>query len=105
MVRSVLKKKLRATCMEMRAAALHARPVPQVRPGRSQNADGIESGMLKESPVFHRKHGVAQHLRDVVVTDGAALLARTVKQAGQQLRLNVGGVHCRAVIHRTDFLD
>jgi len=30
--------------------------VPQIGPGRAENTTGIESGMLEETPCFHRKH-------------------------------------------------
>src|ERR1700680_13431 len=73
-----------------RAAALHARPVAEVGPGRAQNPDGIKSRMLEEAPVFHGKNGIAQNLRNVVVAEGSALLAGAVKQAGQKFRLNLG---------------
>ena len=61
--------------------------------------------MLEEAPVFDRKHGVAQHFRNVVEADGPALLAGTVKQAGQQFRLDLGGIQRRAGIHGADLLD
>ncbi len=88
-----------------RAAALHARAVAQVRPGRSENAYGIEARMLEEAPVFHRKHGVTQNLGNVVVADGAALLARTVEEAGQQFRFHIRRIDCRARIHRANLLN
>jgi|SRR5882672_10696206 len=73
-----------------RAAALNARSVAQVGPGRTQNADRIKARMLEKAPVFHGKHGIAQNLRNVVIADGAALLTGAVKQTGQKFRLNLG---------------
>ena len=88
-----------------RAAALNARPVAQVGPGRAQNPDRIESRMLEKAPVFHGKHGIAQNLRNIVVADGAALLAGAVKQARQKFRLNLGGIQRGSILHGADLLD
>ena len=103
-VRSVVEEKAARHLHRDRAAALHARPVAQVRPRRAQNSHGIESGMLEETPVLDRKHGIAQHLRNVVEAHGPALLARAVEQAGQQLRFDLGRIQSRAAIQRADLL-
>src|SRR4029077_752852 len=87
------------------AAALHARTVAQIGPGRAQNADRIKPWMLEKAPVFHGQHRIAQNFRNVVIADGAALLARAVKQAGQKFRLDFGGIQSGSAIEGTDPLD
>ena len=66
-----------------RTAALDARPVAQISPCGAKNSNRIEAGMFEEAPVFDRKHGIAQHLWDVVEAHGPAFLAGVVEQAGQ----------------------
>ena len=61
--------------------------------------------MLEEAAVFHRKNGIAQNFRNVVVADGAALFPRAIEQTGQKFRLDFRGVECAACIHRSNFLN
>jgi len=44
------------------SATLDARRRAANRPSRAENTYGIESGMLEETPVFHRKHGFGSSL-------------------------------------------
>src|SRR6266481_3688232 len=78
------------------AATLDARAMAQISPGGSKNAHRIEAGMLKETPVLHRQDGITQHFRNIIEVHCPALLARSAKQAAQQLRLDFGGVKRRA---------
>ncbi len=48
--------------------ALRGASPPTPRPESAR----VKSGMLEETAVFHRKHGIPQYLRDIVVADRAA---------------------------------
>ena len=61
-VRSVLKKKLRATCIEIVLPPWTRAPWRKSAQAAPRIRIGIESGMLEKAPVLHGKHGIAQAL-------------------------------------------
>src|SRR6266436_1090099 len=87
------------------APTLYARAVAQISPSGAENTNGIKTWMLEETPVFHGKHGVAEHLRDIVNVHGQALLARAIEQTAQKLRFNFGRICGRACIQEANLLD
>src|SRR5438105_9091445 len=76
--------------------------VPDVGPGRADDSNEIESAVLEKALVFRRKNRVHQHDWQVFVPYRTPLFARAVKQVGDQLWLNFGGVYFRATLERPD---
>ena len=55
----------------------------------AEHANEVQRSMLEEALVLRGQHGVEQILRQIVEPDDAPLLARTVEEIGQHLRLDV----------------
>src|SRR6266446_3863335 len=90
-LRSVERKKVRATCMVIVLAG-----VPQVSPRCSRDANEVKTSVLEEALVFGGKNRVHQHYRQIFIAHRAPLLTRAVEKIGNKLRLDFRGIQFRA---------
>src|SRR6266446_175906 len=89
-LRSVERKKVRATCMVIVLAG-----VPQVSPRCSRDANEVKTTVLEEALVFGGKNRVHQHYRQIFVAHRPALLTRAVEKIGNEFRLDFRGIQFR----------
>ena len=84
------------------AGALGDAFAPEIRPHRAKHAQEIETGMLEKALILGGENGIQEHFGDIVKADPAAFLAGSVKEIGQQLRLDFGALDDVAVIEQLD---
>ncbi len=104
-VRSVVKKKLRDTCIVSVLAPWAIAFVANVRPGRPEDAHKIETRMLEKALVFGGEQRVHQRFGDILKANPAPLFPRVIEEIGQQLRLDFRALHHIAVIEQLDAAD
>ena len=92
----------RASCMESVEAPCAFLPRSHVDPGRADDADGVEAGMLEEALIFGGEDGVPQNRRNVVVVHDALFLAVAVVEIGDELRFELVERPLRVVAQRND---
>src|SRR5216684_1702035 len=76
--------------------------VAQVSPGGAGDAQEVEAAMLEKALVLRGENGVHEKRGEIVVADGAALLARAVEEIGDELRLDLGVIEGVAAAERAD---
>ena len=75
------------------------RSVAQVIPGGAEDPNEVESRMLEKAFVFRRENRVDQRRRQVLVAHG------TVKEVGDEFRLDIGRAEFRSAVQWTDGPD
>src|SRR5258708_32312901 len=76
--------------------------VAQVSPGGAGDAQEVEAAMLEKALVLRGENGVHEKRGQIVVADGAALLARPVEEIGEEVRLALGVIGRVAAPERGD---
>jgi len=73
-----------------------------VRPGRAEDANEVETGMLKKALVFRGKDGLHEKGRQIFIAHGAALFSGAVEEIGDEFRLDFRTAQIRATGKRAD---